>query len=203
MNDGLPAGLQRFYDDRHTHGAFVPPRTPYPYDRYEAARRGLPMLLPRGAAVLGLGAGNGDVYARMRADGMTFSEYVLSDVSRPRLEVLREESVDDPAARVIEINAERIPTGVGTFDAVVMVHLIEHLFDPIESLRAVREVLRPDGFVWVDTPNIARLTRRIRLLLGRFPQPRPPTRASRLMGATRRTSTTRGTSITGRSGRSS
>jgi SAM-dependent methyltransferase len=171
VKEGLPAGLQRYYDEKHPVGALlaVPPRNPYPYDRYEAARLGLSMLLPPGAAVLELAAGQGHVYERMRADGMKFSEYVLSEVSQPRLEVLRTLSAADPAARVIEVNAERIPTEIGTFDAVVMVALIEHLLDPIESLRAVREVLRPDGFVWVDTPNIARLTRRIKLLLGRFP----------------------------------
>lgn len=76
MNDGLPAGLQRYYDEKYTVGASlaVPPRNPYPYDRYEAARFGLSMLLPPGAAVLELAAGQGDVYARMRADGMKFSE---------------------------------------------------------------------------------------------------------------------------------
>jgi SAM-dependent methyltransferase len=169
VSDGLPAGLQRYYDERHTDGSFVPPRAAYPADRYEAARLGLSMLLPRGAAVLELAAGQGDIYARLRADGREFSEYVLSEVSQPRLDVLRTLSAADPAARVIEINAERVPVEMGTFDAVVMVALIEHLLDPIESLRAVREVLSTSGFVWVDTPNIARMTRRIKLLLGRFP----------------------------------
>jgi SAM-dependent methyltransferase len=171
VTDRLPAELQRYYDERHTIDASlaVPPRNPYPYDRYEAAHLGLSMLLPPGAAVLELGAGNGDIYARLRADGMKFSEYVLSEVAQPRLEALRKLAEADPAARVIEINAEHVPAEIGTFDAVVMVALIEHLLDPIESLRAVREVLRPEGFVWIDTPNIARLTRRIKLLLGRFP----------------------------------
>ena len=165
----LPTRLQRFYDERHTDGASVPPRARYPSDRYEAARRGLPMLLPTGAAVLELAAGQGDIYARMRSDGVTFSEYVLSEVSAPRLDLLRKAFADDPAVRVTGVDAERIPPDVGTFDAVVMVALIEHLLDPIESLRSVREALHPGGFAWIETPNIARLTRRVKLLVGKFP----------------------------------
>jgi ubiquinone/menaquinone biosynthesis C-methylase UbiE len=167
----LPTGLQRYYDQKHRVGTSpaVPPRSRYPHDRYEAARLGLSQLLPPQAAVLELAAGWGDVFERLRADGVSFSEYVLSEVSERRLEVLRGACADDPVARVAEVDAERVSSELGSFDAVVMVALIEHLLDPIASLSAVRQVLRPGGFVWIDTPNIARLTRRIKLLLGRFP----------------------------------
>lgn len=164
-------GLQRHYERTYAtvDVPTVPSRKPYPYDRFEAARIGLPVLLPPDAAVLELGAGSGDVYRRLLADGVTISEYVLSEAAQPRLEMLRALSNGDPAARVIEVDAEHVPTTIGTYDAVVMVALIEHLVDPMDSLRAVRRLLRPGGFVWIDTPNIARLTRRIKLLLGRFP----------------------------------
>lgn len=42
------------------------------------------------------------------------------------------------------------------FDAVVLVHIIEHFYDPVEVLRKVRRLLRPGGVVFLETPNILR-----------------------------------------------
>jgi SAM-dependent methyltransferase len=40
----------------------------------------------------------------------------------------------------------------GTFDAVVMLHVIEHLDDPAGTVEAIARVLRPRGFLVVETP---------------------------------------------------
>jgi hypothetical protein len=37
-----------------------------------------------------------------------------------------------------------------------MVHLIEHLFEPVEALRRARRLLKPDGALFLETPNILR-----------------------------------------------
>ncbi|MCK7480364.1 MAG: class I SAM-dependent methyltransferase [Candidatus Moduliflexus flocculans] len=39
------------------------------------------------------------------------------------------------------------------FDAVVATHLIEHLNDPRSFLREVRRAMRPDGRLYLVTPN--------------------------------------------------
>ncbi len=41
----------------------------------------------------------------------------------------------------------------GSFDAVVMNHVIEHLYDPAQSLRECRRILRTGGHLLVNTPN--------------------------------------------------
>lgn len=46
-------------------------------------------------------------------------------------------------------------------DAVVMAHVIEHVHDPLATLREVRRVLRPGGGVVIETPNAASLGRRV------------------------------------------
>ena len=51
----------------------------------------------------------------------------------------------------------------------MLLALIEHLFDPLRAMQRVRRWLRPGGFAFVDTPNIAKWTRRAKLLCGRFP----------------------------------
>lgn len=43
--------------------------------------------------------------------------------------------------------------GRESFDAVTLNHVIEHLFDPRETLQEVRRVLRPGGLLVVVTPN--------------------------------------------------
>lgn len=41
-----------------------------------------------------------------------------------------------------------------SFDVVVMIETIEHLLDPASELREAYRILRPDGAIWVATPNL-------------------------------------------------
>jgi 2-polyprenyl-3-methyl-5-hydroxy-6-metoxy-1,4-benzoquinol methylase len=41
-----------------------------------------------------------------------------------------------------------------SFDLVYSFHVVEHVEDPPGFLRAMREALRPDGWMLVDTPNV-------------------------------------------------
>ena len=42
----------------------------------------------------------------------------------------------------------------GSFDLITMTHVIEHLDDPVRTLRECRRVLAPDGALLVSTPNV-------------------------------------------------
>ena len=139
-----------------------------PRGRFEACVRTLPLLL-RGGDVLELGAGSGNVALSLLAGGLACRSYTASETSQVRLEGLRRR-LADPRARVACIDAEQIPEVLTqSFDAVIMVALIEHLVDPVAALKQIRQVLRPGGFLYLDTPNVARWTRRLKLLAGRFP----------------------------------
>jgi SAM-dependent methyltransferase len=43
------------------------------------------------------------------------------------------------------------------FDAITLSHVIEHLHDPVATLKMCRRVLKPSGVIWVATPNLASL----------------------------------------------
>lgn len=45
----------------------------------------------------------------------------------------------------------------GSFDAVTLSHVIEHVHDPIALLQSAYHLLKPGGFLWLSTPNIESL----------------------------------------------
>jgi SAM-dependent methyltransferase len=49
---------------------------------------------------------------------------------------------------------EEAPFEPRSFDAITLSHVVEHLHDPVSSLRACLELLRPRGVLWVATPNL-------------------------------------------------
>lgn len=170
---GAPSGALRFYDEKFAHEAGAPAPdvvapAAFPTNRYAACVSVLPSLA-RGGDVLEVGAGSGRLARSLLAAGLHFDHYTASDLSGARLAGLRR-SLDDPRFQVRSLDIEDPPADLeGRYDVVLMVALVEHLFDPLAALRAVRRMLRPGGFVYLDTPNIAKLTRRLKLLAGRFP----------------------------------
>ena len=59
--------------------------------------------------------------------------------------------------------------GGDSFDVIVFGDVLEHLRDPLPSLRSARRMLNPGGFIVISIPNIAHGDVRMSLLLGRFP----------------------------------
>lgn len=49
----------------------------------------------------------------------------------------------------------------GSFDVVTMWDLIEHIKDPLNHLREIKRILKPNGFIGISTPNFESLRARI------------------------------------------
>jgi 2-polyprenyl-3-methyl-5-hydroxy-6-metoxy-1,4-benzoquinol methylase len=47
------------------------------------------------------------------------------------------------------------------YDLVLLAAILEHLYDPMETLKRIRDALRPGGLVLVDVPNESSLTMRL------------------------------------------
>lgn len=167
MSEGLAQHYDAKYADERPAPAILSPG-PVPVSRHEACLQALPARF-RGGDLLELGAGSGLLARSLIASGLEFDSYTASELSSARLETLRA-ALPDPRVQVVQLDVERVPeTHFGRYDAVVMLALIEHLVDPLRAMQRVRRMLRPGGFAFIDTPNAAKYTRRLKLLVGRFP----------------------------------
>jgi SAM-dependent methyltransferase len=163
----------RHYDEKyagdaaHAGGALYA-ASATPTNRYQACLLELPRRLPAGGDVLEIAAGSGVLARSLLAAGLRCGSYTATEISDARLAALQ--SLADPRIRVARLDIEAAPDDHdGRYDAIVLVALIEHLFDPLRAMQRVRRWLKPGGFALIDTPNVAKWTRRAKLLCGRFP----------------------------------
>jgi 2-polyprenyl-3-methyl-5-hydroxy-6-metoxy-1,4-benzoquinol methylase len=56
---------------------------------------------------------------------------------------------------------ESLDPSIEKFDVITMAHVIEHVHHPTEVLRACYRLLEKNGFVWIETPNIASIGHRL------------------------------------------
>jgi SAM-dependent methyltransferase len=71
------------------------------------------------------------------------------------------------AARWLVLDASRaLPFADASFSTVVSLSTLQYLFDPAAFLAEARRVLKPGGQLLVETPNMAYLPQRLRLLAG-------------------------------------
>ncbi|QFR32818.1 bifunctional 2-polyprenyl-6-hydroxyphenol methylase/3-demethylubiquinol 3-O-methyltransferase UbiG [Ancylobacter sp. TS-1] len=61
------------------------------------------------------------------------------------------------------------PAEDGSFDAVIAMDVIEHIYDTEEFIRELARVTRDDGVLLVTIPNLAWWRSRLRLLVGKMP----------------------------------
>jgi 2-polyprenyl-3-methyl-5-hydroxy-6-metoxy-1,4-benzoquinol methylase len=96
--------------------------------------------------LLDIGSGNGLFLRRMQQAG-----WEVMGVEPG------EEGVQASKAHGLNVVHAALETWEGpgaTFDAITMVHVIEHLHDPVLGINKVFDMLAPGGVFYVDTPNI-------------------------------------------------
>jgi SAM-dependent methyltransferase len=119
-----------------------------PGRRAAADRHVRQLVRPREAArVLDVGCGNGEFLLEMRAAGW-LAEGLETDARA--VARAREHSLD-----VREGALEDGGYAAGAFDAITLSHVLEHVADPVATLRTCRELVRDDGVLWIATPNLA------------------------------------------------
>lgn len=105
--------------------------------------------LPGRGRLLDIGCGNGGL---LRSWARLLPDWTLAGTE-----------LDDKTRAVVEAipGVERMYTGdiadvPSQFDAITLLHVLEHVADPVPFLAAVGKKLRPGGLVVVDVPDFAR-----------------------------------------------
>jgi SAM-dependent methyltransferase len=94
------------------------------------------------APLLDFGAGYGGLVAALRARGFAAEGVEVSSAGRA---AARE--------RGVELHAQIPGDAAGRFGAITMLHVLEHVADPVATLAELRHRLRPGGRVLVEVPN--------------------------------------------------
>jgi 2-polyprenyl-3-methyl-5-hydroxy-6-metoxy-1,4-benzoquinol methylase len=122
------------------------------------------LSVPPGSLVLDIGAADGSVARRLgergcRVIGIEIDRAAAAAAERycERVVVADVETLDIPAA----VDETR-------FDVILLLDVLEHLRDPLTTLKAVSRLTKPDGRLIISVPNVTHAALRLQLLAGRF-----------------------------------
>jgi len=109
--------------------------------------RPLRKRLPPGSRILDVGCGQGDMMLLLKEAG--YAAFGVENAPRA-VRVARE-------GRGLTVhlgNLEDVPQEKGSFDALAFFHVLEHLPDPLRTLRQAQGFLKQEGWLLIQSPNI-------------------------------------------------
>lgn len=116
-----------------------------------------------GKRVLDIGCATGYLGRHLKEAG---NEVIGVEISAPAAEEARK-ILDQVHIFDIEYSWPEVLQG-GRFDLAIAAETLEHVFDPLEVLKEIRQILAPNGEIIITTPNFLTWTNRIKFLLGKF-----------------------------------
>ena len=126
---------------------------------FEAVRRSWSAETVQGKRALDLSPGDGATARLLASLGY---QVVVTDYDRPP-------PLSEGIARIGGVDLNHfLPFQSGTFDAVDLVEVIEHIENQAQLIREIRRVLKSGGLVLISTPNILNVFSRVRFLFTGF-----------------------------------
>jgi 2-polyprenyl-3-methyl-5-hydroxy-6-metoxy-1,4-benzoquinol methylase len=152
----------QIYDERYYAGEGADPLVDYAFELSDPGRtirgyewRGIARVVEqlagplRGQRWLDFGCGNGGLVRHLRAhagvDAVGFEDGAIAASAR--------------AAGIPLLGGAELPAGGS--DVVTAIEVIEHVLDPVAELRAIRQLLRPGGLLFLTTGNAAPFAERL------------------------------------------
>ncbi|MBA2517593.1 MAG: class I SAM-dependent methyltransferase [Solirubrobacterales bacterium] len=142
-------------------------------ERYELVATLLADRAPVGASVIELGAAPGEQSIALAKAGYQVTAVDIGEFSDEWEEAPEGTMVQrfgEAGVDLILWNLEQTPYPLpdGSFDAVVMTEVFEHMRDyPVRSLEEAHRILKPGGYLFFTTPNAAYVRNRLQLLMGK------------------------------------
>jgi methionine biosynthesis protein MetW len=150
--------LDSYYDDYWSEEGYQPFGEPTP-----DLRRLIEAHIPAASKVLDFGCGDGGTAGKVILE--RGCNYTGVDVSEKAIRHARHRGLD---AKLID-DAASLPFEEESFDAVLAIEVLEHLFLPQLAVAEVHRVLKPRGVFVLSVPNVAYWRRRLDLaVLGRW-----------------------------------
>lgn len=115
----------------------------------------------RGKKILDVGCATGYLGCRLKEVG---NRVIGVEISAPAAEEARK-VLDKVHVFDIESKWPALDEG---FDLAIAAETLEHIFDPTQVLKEIRQILVPNGELVITTPNFLTWTNRIKFLLGKF-----------------------------------
>lgn len=110
------------------------------------ARRKFFSSIPRGSRVLDIGCGSGKCASEIRG--------IDTSLEIHGVDLLPRDAVPPFVHyRRVDIDERPLPYKKEHFDAVLLVHVLEHLHHPMNLAGEIGRVLKPGGLLYVETPN--------------------------------------------------
>lgn len=112
--------------------------------------------------VIDVACGDGKHYGYYLASRV--KKYIGIDICEGVLKTARDQGI----APIVYSGWGSLPFADNTFDAVICIELLEHLYDPEEIVEEFHRILKPEGKVIITVPNIIYFRERLLLLRGKF-----------------------------------
>lgn len=126
-------------------------------------KRTMPLLESvRNKKILDVGCASGYIGEVLRKQG----NYVVG-IDIIKKDIIKAKRVLDEAY-VFDIETGKTSSLGRNYDLIVMIEVVEHLFDPEKSVKRFLPLLKPKGRILLSTPNFAHIYNRLKVLLGIF-----------------------------------
>ena len=110
-------------------------------------------------------------------DGRMLNQFVKDKIVNKAISVdLNKDIVESNQSSLVSehnliliYKGEPLPFENEVFDCITMIGVLEHVFDVYDFVRECRRVLKPQGVLVIEVPNLAYFKHRIRLALGYLP----------------------------------
>ena len=123
--------------------------------------------IKKGSYVLDIGCGDG-YYAYQISKNKKIKKVIALDISKNSIEYAKRK-YPHPNIDFIVGEFEKINFNEKKFDAIYMCEIIEHFNNPDKVLKKISMILKPEGLLFISTPNFLRLENRIRKIFRKKP----------------------------------
>jgi len=106
---------------------------------------------PHNSAILDIGVGYGFFVSELFRNG--YKNVKGLEISDERRELALKHSPVPIASHDVSAG----PAVIGKYDVITLFHVLEHLADPIEFLKNIKALLKPEGVLILEVPNVKEL----------------------------------------------